>query len=542
MERLAALAALLFIFSAPSCKFQVTYPDSFAVSNDTGGNGDVGQDDLNNPDLRPDSVEPDLVLPDITQECQHDFDCPVPELVGPNCQKVACVDKTCQWVPMMDGSSCDDFDHCTVDDQCVAGLCGGEFKCDDGNPCTEDNCDSATGKCNWYEKPGCSSQCREAGEMLSTPSDVCCAELTTIPSCSSDWNACGTAPCPSTCCNHDIKICARLNDGVCEQPWETRCNSPDCEWVDKCTLDGGYCVNSDMAWAGPQSLCAPGEAVSELPCWDPNSVCCVQSGCIPEGGAGFDWQNCCDGTLNKIPQDLNEAAAIGVEPVWDEMPCNLAMDTFVCTRCGNYTCEARETFCNCPQDCPVVGPCYSDADCPAGGVCKDGMCINSPCGADGDCPPGEICFNNTCMACGIEMCFDAVDEDCDGFVGESLCQKNPCNYDKAVFVPTAFQFVLANPELYATKTISIIANVTMDAPKCLGTPIACTADLLLNDDDINTGVHIPLSGGVNIGCNGLTSSAMTCQPMKNGDKAVVWGKVVVQGSAYKFNYIGHCIQ
>jgi hypothetical protein len=46
------------------------------------------------------------------------------------------------------GTPCDDGDVCTVGDACD-GLGGckatGRLNCDDGNPCTRDDCDPATG-------------------------------------------------------------------------------------------------------------------------------------------------------------------------------------------------------------------------------------------------------------------------------------------------------------------------------------------------------------------------------------------------------------
>jgi hypothetical protein len=46
------------------------------------------------------------------------------------------------------GTACDDDDFCTVDDFCDDGVCVGvPIDCDDGDPCTADSCDPATGGC-----------------------------------------------------------------------------------------------------------------------------------------------------------------------------------------------------------------------------------------------------------------------------------------------------------------------------------------------------------------------------------------------------------
>jgi peptidoglycan-associated lipoprotein len=61
---------------------------------------------------------------------------------------------------------------------------------------------------------------------------------------------------------------------------------------------------------------------------------------------------------------------------------------------------------------PPAGACQSDADCPAGGVCKDGVC--APCVSDGECGDGKTCKEGKCLGPGAcssdEECAD--DEDC----------------------------------------------------------------------------------------------------------------------------------
>ncbi|MCS6798083.1 MAG: hypothetical protein NZ898_06090 [Myxococcota bacterium] len=52
----------------------------------------------------------------------------------------------CSSVPNAD--SCDDGNRCTVMDVCVDGECTGRpMPCDDGNPCTDDDCNPTTGMC-----------------------------------------------------------------------------------------------------------------------------------------------------------------------------------------------------------------------------------------------------------------------------------------------------------------------------------------------------------------------------------------------------------
>lgn len=51
------------------------------------------------------------------------------------------------------GSPCDDGNPCTENDECVDGICTGTPKnCSDGDLCTEDLCDSSTGECSHLQK------------------------------------------------------------------------------------------------------------------------------------------------------------------------------------------------------------------------------------------------------------------------------------------------------------------------------------------------------------------------------------------------------
>jgi YVTN family beta-propeller protein len=66
----------------------------------------------------------------------------------------ACHGGTCVGQAVDDGSPCDDADACTTSDACQGGVCvgGPPPNCDDGNDCTVDSCDPATGCV--HELPG----------------------------------------------------------------------------------------------------------------------------------------------------------------------------------------------------------------------------------------------------------------------------------------------------------------------------------------------------------------------------------------------------
>ncbi len=67
-----------------------------------------------------------------------------------------CTDGTCiGGVPLPNNSPCDDNNACTVTDSCIDGSCDGyPLSCFDGDPCTADGCDEATG-CFFLLIEGC---------------------------------------------------------------------------------------------------------------------------------------------------------------------------------------------------------------------------------------------------------------------------------------------------------------------------------------------------------------------------------------------------
>jgi hypothetical protein len=66
-------------------------------------------------------------------------------------------------------ADCDDLDACTTADRCGAGVCRGgpALECDDGNPCTDDACEAARGCVNDANQAPC-----EDGDAC-TVSDTC---------------------------------------------------------------------------------------------------------------------------------------------------------------------------------------------------------------------------------------------------------------------------------------------------------------------------------------------------------------------------------
>jgi hypothetical protein len=115
--------------------------------------------------------------------------------------------------------------------------------------------------------------------------------------------------------------------------------------------------------------------------------------------------------------------------------------------CGNGICEAGdgEDCLSCPQDCngKLTGKPSGRFCCGDGTPCSDERCTNgglictektsttlSFCCGDSVCEGGENGLNCAidCGACGLEICSDGSDNDCDGLVD---CEDTDCGTDSA---------------------------------------------------------------------------------------------------------------
>jgi hypothetical protein len=187
--------------------------------------------------------------------------CPGPCDDGNPCTVDSCDGATgrCRFVPAPDGTACDDGDFCTTPDRCVTGRCvaGPPRDCSDGNSCTIDFCSRFQRACIHLPRPPgalCDDGDRCTLNDRCQPGAVCRG---TARNCN-DNNSCTTDRCdPATgaCVNTpgpDGALCDDANP---------------CTGSDRCTM--GRCVGTPVADglqcivpAGPgcctAGLCAPG--------------------------------------------------------------------------------------------------------------------------------------------------------------------------------------------------------------------------------------------------------------------------------------------
>ncbi len=162
--------------------------------------------------------------------------------------------KGCVHVFAPDDAACNDGDACTAKTACDQGQCGGgvTVKCDDGNTCTDDACDS---------KSGCKFKDRPAGVICDDGSQC------------TDKDECdGNGACKGT-----LKAGA-LPPGPCVS---AKCNPASGKTTFTNLADGGVCDDGDSCT--PNSACKDGKCVgTPIKCDDKNP--CTADGCDTAAG------------------------------------------------------------------------------------------------------------------------------------------------------------------------------------------------------------------------------------------------------------------
>lgn len=158
----AALLALLWSAATCACGAAETSidADDDGAGNDAAGAADAPEDGEPDGTAEADAIDapPCACLEDA--DCDDGDPCNGTE----RCASCACVPGS----PPPDGAACNDGDACTTGDACAAGVCVGIPRdCDDGNPCTDDACDAATGCRHAANTAAC-----DDGDPCSAP-DVC---------------------------------------------------------------------------------------------------------------------------------------------------------------------------------------------------------------------------------------------------------------------------------------------------------------------------------------------------------------------------------
>ena len=408
--------------------------------------------------------------------------CPQPE--GPDgiCLTTVCDPESgeCSFAPDHEGFACDDEDPCTVGDVCVAGVCtaGVPAVCNDGNLCTDDECQSGVGCVYVPNEAPCDDDdvCTSGDACMGTVciggDPIVCDDgnLCTDDSCDStlgcvgannqlpcdDGNACtkGDQCAAGSCQFVQLQDCD--DENPCTGDWcddESGCMHQDltapCDDGDPCTLNDkcvdGACVSgvgqqcddgnsctSDSCQQDGSCLNAPadGDCDDGNACTDGDA--CVAGECV--GGAPLD---CDDGNLC-----TSESCSVATGCVYtmNDNPCD---DGDLCTtqdachlgQCasgGELNCDdgnlCTDDSCSPEAGCqftPNTEPCDDGSDCTLEDACSGGWCIS---GDFLDCDDGKLCTDDSCdpdQGC-VNVDNDALCNDGDECTVGDICQLGVC--------------------------------------------------------------------------------------------------------------------
>ena len=323
------------------------------------------------------------------ETCEEGVGCQPGQFLDCDDQDV-CTDDSCDGaegcIHVHNEEDCDDGNACTVGDKCATGACvyGGLLNCDDDNPCTNDSCDPATGCIHLLNTAPCND-----GDLC-TVNDAC-----DLGECVGQGSlVCGDGnPCTEDTCDSQLGCQFDPQEGGCDDG--NACTEDDqclsgfcvgqtpvfCDDGKQCTADSclpatgcqheiqeGACSDGNACTVG--DLCGNGECVSgsAAECSDDNvctlDECDAQSGCtnVPQAG------NCDDGSAC-TKNDICADGQCGGIPV----TCN---DDDVCTE---DSCDPETGCVHTPAT-----PCCGNGEVEDGEVCDDGNTQDGD-SCQGDC-------------------------------------------------------------------------------------------------------------------------------------------------------------
>ena len=294
----------------------------------------------------------------------------------------------------LSGITCDDDDLCTPLGVCSSGNCllpslpsQKESNCDDGNPCTVDQCDSLSG-CTNVATPGipCNDEDPCTLSEICTKDGICSQPDSGItdPFCEVEPSLCQ----PSSLCNTKNDCPADSEECTC---------IPSCP---SCT----DCVEKVCAPESPKSSFEEGTE-------DEPSLLSPYYLCSESTKACVDSPNCT--CIPSCPECKDCAALV----CWDTEQCTDCVSESDCGKCA--TCEANA----CVKD-PLCETCDSSEDCNADAceICEDGVCKTGP-----DC--GGCLTDDQCNADACESCVDGeckTSPDCGGCLTDDQCNADAC--------------------------------------------------------------------------------------------------------------------
>jgi len=457
------------------------------------------------------------------------------------CQVNTCVAETgdCELKPKENDKACDDEDACTEKSVCTEGVCIGtaQVPCDDGNPCTNDDCDSKTG-CSFTPGDGACDDGQACTTADSCTDGACLGAKTSCDdgvSCTFDTCDPKTGKCKSTA---DAKLCDDGNPCTIDDcDSKAGCeHAPDgkgkCDDGDPCTVDAcknGNCVSENQCECKADGDCNDNNPCTADSC-DKGSGKCKHEAAAKNGAA-------CD-TGNKCHQANSGSCNAGQCKGGKSIVCKA--DSCHTANCNPATgkCEslakADGTVCaadkdGCTFDTCKAGKCtyVAKITCASGttacqvGVCKSTgatthSCTKQPKPVSAPCNDGKYC--TTSDHCnGKGACVGGKPRICPGGVSLGGCSSPYCD-------ETANKCTIKH-KAKGTKCsdgkFCTVGEVCDGVGKCSGAkPMVCkslTCNKGYCDDAAKKCLQDPIPGccATNVHCNdGKACTTDTCSSAK----------------------------
>jgi len=310
------------------------------------------------------------------------FQCETPNVCDDNetCTSESCDPDTggCQYVPELDGATCEDGEVCTSGDECTSGICTGSdvISCDDANECTDD----------WAE---------DDGDAVCDNPTTDCQHSDNTQSCD-DGNACTTEDicADGACTGGPALLCDDVNP----------CTDNSCNTVSGCLFTNNSAACNDPFYCTVGDICSDGQCVAT-----PNHALCDDSNiCTSDSCDPLDPQTGFDGCIH--PAVLNGTECDDASLCTESDNCQAGLCTGDLIDCSDgVSCTAD--LCDPVDECSNPG---IDGDGDGYDLCGAGDPVN-PDGLVEDCNDSNADMNPGAE----EDCFNNVDDDCNGLADEA---------------------------------------------------------------------------------------------------------------------------
>ena len=314
------------------------------------------------------------------------------------------------------------------------GPCGQDADCDDGNPCTTDSCNTATGSCrNLANDPYCcqtDADCFEGdpcvvGWCEGTPPSSHCEYHSLYPGCCYAGNMEHCEPTHDPCFSGGCTLNLYGDFGGCTLTplcctTDMQCDDQDEATLDSCDVD--VCLfESSGIWCDPGGICPEGGKRVELlpgfdmahfldcdacvtrPMWQhcqvptncPNEGCCeVDADCRGMTPWSQDW---CDTTTPCTVNDLGvpvgettgTCIGVAVDGCIEPRDCVLGAGRDPADFCESYSTNIPVPICHAMTDSLVSRSYYCDEN----GVCQQ---LDALCSIHSDCALADGCLLGRC--------------------------------------------------------------------------------------------------------------------------------------------------